>query len=200
VILTEQQQDGLVELINIAFSRTAASLSELTSQRVVLDAPRVMLYPAEELAAALTESIPGAITTVHQVFSGRFAGDALLLFSYDSAVQLSQLLTNEVVQAGYLDASAREVLIEVGNILLNACLGVFGNVLQIHISFSVPRLHLDALKSVLQSLSSDQQEMRYALIAYTTFRLRDSAIDGYLVLVMGLHSLEHLVLEIEKLG
>jgi chemotaxis protein CheC len=200
MILTEQQQDGLAELINIAFSRTAASLSDLTSQRVLLDVPRVTIYPIEELATALTEAVPGEIATVHQVFSGPMEGDALLLFSYDGAVQLSELLTNDSVHASHLDASAREVLIEVGNILLNACLGVFGNVFQFHLSFSVPRLHLDALRSVIASLSSDQDEMRYALIAYTSFRLRDSAISGFLVLVLGLQSLELLIQEIEKLG
>jgi chemotaxis protein CheC len=200
MVLTEQQQDGLAELINIAFSRTAASLSDLTSQRVLLDVPRVTIHPIEELVTALTESIPGEIATVHQVFSGPVAGDALLLFSHDGAVQLSELLTNEVVQGGHLDTSAREVLIEVGNILLNACLGVFGNVFQIHISFSVPRLHVDALKTVIQSLATDRDEVRYALIAYTAFRLRDSAISGYLVLVLGIQSLERLIYEIEKLG
>ena len=38
-----------------------------------------------------------------------------------------------------LDASGREVITEVGNIVLNACLGVFGNLLKVQVTFAVPR-------------------------------------------------------------
>ena len=37
MVLTELQQDALVEVINIGFGRAAASLSKLTGQRVQLD-------------------------------------------------------------------------------------------------------------------------------------------------------------------
>ena len=40
---------------------------------------------------------------------------------------LKELLTNEPALPLSIDASAREVITEVGNILLNACLGTFGN-------------------------------------------------------------------------
>ena len=37
--LTSTQQDALIELLNIGFGRAAASLSQLTGHRVVLDVP-----------------------------------------------------------------------------------------------------------------------------------------------------------------
>src|SRR5690349_18384962 len=146
--LTEQQRDALSELINIAFSRTAASLSELTGHRVLLDVPKVAISPINELSAALAEFLPAEVATVHQVFSGPVTGDALLLLNYDGAVTLTDLLTAERVKSDRLNVSAREVLTEVGNILLNACLGMFGNLLQVHVSFSVPRLHLETLDAL----------------------------------------------------
>ena len=36
--LTAAQQDALIELLNIGFGRAAASLSQLTGHRVILDA------------------------------------------------------------------------------------------------------------------------------------------------------------------
>ena len=39
MLLTEKQKDALGEIINIAFARTAASLSQLSGHRVLLDAP-----------------------------------------------------------------------------------------------------------------------------------------------------------------
>jgi chemotaxis protein CheC len=195
--LTERQNDALAELINIAFSRTAASLSELTGHRVLLDVPKVGMYPVNELTERLAEFLPAEIASVHQVFTGPLAGDALLLLNYDGAVTLTELLTDESIHAQRLNESSREVLTEVGNILLNACLGVFGNLLEVRISFSVPCLHLETLGRLVRSLVIDREELRYALVVYTAFRVRDSAISGYMVIALSIVSLDRLIQEVE---
>jgi chemotaxis protein CheC len=196
--LTERQNDALTELINIAFSRTAASLSELTGHRVMLDVPAVAIYPVSELATRLADFIPAELASVHQIFTGSLTGDALLLLNYEGAVTLTDLLTDEAIQSHRLNESAREVLTEVGNILLNACLGVFGNLLQVQISFSIPRLHLETLDHLIKSLVIDKEELRYALVVYTAFRVRDSAISGYLVMALSVVSLDRLIQEVES--
>lgn len=198
--LTEQQSDALTEVLNIATARTAAALSELTSQRVVLDVPDVVIHPIGELANALSTFIQGEIVTVHQIFGGPVAGDALLLLSEAAAVTLTDLMINENLRSQRLNASAREVLTEVGNILLNACMGVFGDLLQVRVSFAVPRLHVDALRGMLQSLIIEQQDIQYALVVHTTFRLRDSEVNGYLVIILGVASLDQVLQAVERLG
>ena len=195
--LNERQIDALTELINIGFARTAGSLSDLTGERVILDVPEVSIHPIHELHNALAGFVSGEIATVHQIFSGPVAGDALLLLDHEGAVVLTNLLAREPAVIPRLDASAREVLTEVGNILLNACLGMFGNMLKVQVSFSVPRLHLESLSSVLKSLIIGKEELRYALVVYTTFRMRDSEVTGYLVIVLGVASLDRLIREVE---
>ena len=138
--LTAQQTDSLEEFINIAFSRTASSLSEITGHRVLLDVPKVEIYPIDEVAGNLVRFLPGDVASIHQPFDGAIAGDAFLILNYDGAVKLTDLLTDEESGTDELDESAREVLTEVGNILLNACLGTFGNMLDVTVSFSVPQL------------------------------------------------------------
>lgn len=197
MILTERQNDALSELINIAFSRTGAALSELTGHRVVLNPPEVSVYPTVELPSALAKFVPGDVASIHQVFAGPVAGDALLLLNHDGAVQLTDLLTDEQIPSKYLDESAREVLTEVGNILLNACLGMFGNLLHVHVSFSVPRLHLELLDELLESLITNKDELHYALVIYTAFHIRDSAVKGFLVIVLSVASLDRLIQEVE---
>src|SRR4030095_11052070 len=113
--LTEHQKDALSELINIAFSRTAASLSELTGHRVLLDVPKVAIHPIDQLSAALAEFLPAEVATVHQVFTGAVTGDALLLLNYEGAIILKDLLTDQPATTNRLDESDREVLTEVGN-------------------------------------------------------------------------------------
>lgn len=195
--LNERQNDALAELINIAFARTGAALSELTGHRVTLEPPQVEVYPTDELSAALARFIPGDVASIHQVFSGQVSGDALLLLNHDGALHLTDLLTDEQSPSKRLDESAREVLTEVGNILLNACLGMFGNLLRFRVSFSVPRLHLETLSDLLASLVMDNKEMRYALVVFTAFHVRDSEVTGYLVMVLNVSSLDRLIQEVD---
>ena len=50
--LTAVQEDALIELLNIGFGRAAASLSQLTGHRVLLEVPHVTIHPIDELSAS----------------------------------------------------------------------------------------------------------------------------------------------------
>jgi len=195
--LTPVQHDALIELLNIGFGRAAASLSELTGHRVLLEVPHVSIHPIQELATALRAFVDDQVATVHQIFSGPVGGDALLVLDFKAAGMLKELLTNEPPLPLPIDASGREVLTEVGNILLNACLGTFGNILQVQVSFSVPHLNLDTLNAVMQSLLVNREGLRYALVVHAGFRLRDAEVRGYLVIVLSVASLDRLIRAVE---
>ncbi len=200
MILNENQKDALSELINIAFSRTTASLSELTGNRIILEPPKVDIVPIDELQDRLLKEINGDVATVHQIFSGPVSGDALFLLDHQGAIKLASLISGVDLEVDYMTPSLKEVLMEIGNILLNACLGMFGNLLQLHITFSVPKIHLESLNVMLDTLIISQQELKYALIAITQFKVRDSSIKGYLVIILGVSSLERLLESLEKIG
>ena len=195
---TTVQQDALIEIINIGFGRAAAALSKLTGHRVELEVPQVTMCPIGEMAERLRPMLSNDLATVHQIFSGPVDGDALLVLDQNSAAILKELLTNEPALPLEIDRSAREVITEIGNILLNACLGTFGNLLKVQVTFSVPHLTLENLESVVGSIAVDRQGLRYALIVHSSFRLRDSSLTGYLVIVLGVASIERLIRAVEQ--
>lgn len=190
--LTELETDALNELFNIGLHRAAASLSELTGKRVQVDLPRLWVCSIDELKDRLMEVVSGDLATVHQFFGGPMAGDAVLLLEYEKAVQLADLLTGgEVALGGRLDQSAREVIAEIGNVVLSSCLAAFGNVLHVAVSFAVPRIQIESLDGMLRSVVIDHdQGIPYALVAATEFGLADLEISGYLIVVIGVKSLE----------
>jgi chemotaxis protein CheC len=197
--LTQNQQDALSELINIGFARAANSLGELTGDRVLLDVPQVSIHKIDQLGPKLATFVDGEVATVQQIFNGPVSGNALLLLNYDGALMLSDLITPDgQPHSKRLDTAASEVITEIGNILLNACLSVFGNLLQIQISFSVPRLYLEAIDGLIHSLVIGKEEMRYAMVVYTGFRMEDDSIEGYLVIVLSVVSLEKLLEAVEN--
>jgi chemotaxis protein CheC len=197
VELTPAQKDALTELINIGYARAAGALSELTGHRISLEVPNVAIHLIDEITPLLQVVIGGEVASVNQVFGGSICGNAVLLLDKPAAILLNRLLTDRPA-ARDLDGSGREVITEVGNIVLNACLGVFGNLLQVQVTFTVPELHVDNVPSVLASIRIQDQELQYALMLHTRFYLRASDVSGYLVIILGMTSLERLLLELKR--
>jgi chemotaxis protein CheC len=191
--LNTVQHDALVELLNIGFGRAGASLSKLTQQRVLLEVPQVAIHPLSHLNESLGRLVDERVASVHQVFSGPVAGDALLLLDPIAAATLTELLTDVPALSLDLDPSTREVFTEVGNIVLNACIGTFGNMLGVPMSFSVPDVDVTSMTNVLDRMLETGDAFRYALIVTAGFRLRDSAVTGYVVIVLTVQSLKRLL-------
>jgi len=191
--LNAVQHDSLVELLNIGFGRAGASLSKLTQQRVLLEVPNVAIHPVTHLNQSLGKLVNERVASVHQVFSGPVAGDALLLLDPIAAATLTELLTDVPPLSMDLDPSSREVFTEVGNIVLNACIGTFGNMLEVPISFSVPDVDVTDVHNVIDRMLESGDALRYALVITAGFRLRDSAVTGYVVIVLTVQSLKRLL-------
>jgi chemotaxis protein CheC len=198
--LNSQQQDALSELINIGFGRAASALSVLVGQRVLIEAPDVSLYPIENLNSILSTLSIGEITSVHQVFSGRISGTAMLLMDVNSSTALADLLAGGSGTPHEVSDADREAMQETGNILLNAFTGSFGNLLQVHISFTVPHVYYDSLNNMLNTLMIDQQELEYALVVRVNFQLSNGQVSGYVVIIMGVQSMEKLLESMRAAG
>ena len=196
--LNTVQHDALVELLNIGFGRAGASLSKLTQQRVLLEVPNVAIHPITHLNQSLGKLVDDQVASVHQVFTGPVAGDALLLLDPIAAATLTELLTDVPPLSMDLDPSSREVFTEVGNIVLNACIGTFGNMLQVPVSFSVPDVDVTSVQTVVDRMLDSGDAFRYALVVTAGFRLRLSAVTGYVVIVLTVQSLKRLLDAIDR--
>lgn len=195
--LTITQKDALTELINIGYARAAAALSDLTGHRISLEVPEVAIHLIPEIKRNLQDVIRGEVASVNQIFSGPISGNAILLLDREAALLLNRLLTDRP-DTPELDGAAREVITEVGNIVLNACLGAFGNLLKVQVTFTVPQLQVESVQKVLSSIKVGGSELEYALIIHTRFHMRESDVSGYLVIILGVTSLETLMRELKK--
>lgn len=191
--LKEVEKDALGEIVNIGFGRAASALSTLVNQRVILEAPDVSVYPIEELEEQVGELAGTSLVNVHQVFRGKLTGDAMLLMNTPSAVTLVDLLEGRSRAPRSLTAEDRETLVEMGNIILNAFIGSFGNLLKVHLTFTVPHFDLSTLGDTLRALSLDGQDVEYALVVRIRFCLKSGDVSGFLLIVMGIQSLQVLL-------
>jgi chemotaxis protein CheC len=196
--LNEHQSEALAELINLAFGLTGAKLSEISGYRLVLTPPVVASHRMSDLAGGLSIFASGEVVSVHQAFSGPFSGEAILFLNHDGALTLSNLLVEEHLHAKLLDTSTGEILCEIGNMLLSACLGVFSNLLQIHVNFSVPQLHQDSFPQFVASLATAPSELQYAVVISSLFRVSENGVDRPMAIILGVSSLEQLAQAVDQ--
>jgi chemotaxis protein CheC len=196
--LHEHHAGALAELINIVFRLTATKLSEISGRRVLLEPPTVSSHPIAGLAESLAEFGTSELISVHQAFTGPFSGDAIMCVNTEGAVRLSSLFLEEHLQSQQLNTFSAEILTEIGNMLLGACLGVFGNLLQMHITFSVPELHRGSLQQFLGSLTNAAGEMRHAIVIDSSFNIPDRGDAGRMAIVLNVASLDRLTHAVDQ--
>ena len=195
--LTPRHREALAELINIGYARAGKSLSELTGERIVLNAPMVEIHSIDVVRVALNDLVKGEVASVHQVFSGPVAGHALLLVGNEAVEVLTSRLVAGV-PPNEQQAARREALTEVGNILLQASMGLCGELLQVHVSFTVPRLEIETIDDMLNSICVNNQELQFAVLVRTRFELQNSQVSGYIVVILGVTSFSRLLDELDR--
>ncbi len=194
-MLTPEQEDLLKELLNICFGWAARSLSSMLGRRIEMRPPEIVTLPLHRLHTILSELNGNALVAVHQPFRGDLPGDALLLVSEEGATRLVDLLGGMRLGERPLLPSDREALVEMGNILLSAYVGMLANQTGIRASFSAPHLHqleAHALQNLLQyeiMVLTDQ----VAVIIKTAFQVTEKHIEGYLVMIISHQALRELL-------
>lgn len=137
VSITEDQRDCYQEIANVAMGQAAALLAQLLEVKVILPIPVVNLIEVNELRMALSGiENSDTVSGVCQGFIGnRISGEALLIFNDTSFSDISSLLKYQ----GKLDKSLElELLMDVANILIGACLRGVGSQLDVNFSQGHP--------------------------------------------------------------
>ncbi|MBF0310706.1 MAG: chemotaxis protein CheC [Magnetococcales bacterium] len=200
-ILTPQEQDALQELLNVGFGRAGASLSEMLDEEVILSLPFLDFLPPEEAIDLMEKSASGdEMAAVRQVFTGSFSGTAMLVYGMESSLNLVRALLKEDLPASNLTELERESLLEVGNILLNACLGTLANMLEGELECHFPEYLQRSCRDLIMPLFGASEENPTSLLFLVVqFRTTTTHIQGYLVLLLGLDALRNLRQQLARL-
>ncbi|NOZ28992.1 MAG: hypothetical protein GXP39_13200 [Chloroflexi bacterium] len=191
--VAKHQRDALAKLICTACGRAAVSLSELTGQHVSIAVPDVAVHPTAETHAMLSDYAGEETLAIHLAFTGAIEGNAFALFQRAEAIKLVGQLAKTRPPLDRLDASDQEVVTEVGNELVNACLQAFGEQLQARIHPPAPHLHTTGFEALLKTIAADEEAPSHVLIAFTTFQLQEATIAGCLVILLGEPALKRLL-------
>jgi chemotaxis protein CheC len=179
----------LAEVMNIAFGKASADLARVIDIRIVLSVPHVEIMQANGLLPRITEETGGydAISVIEQNFWGKYKGSALLAFPSEAIRALVSLFDDEAPSAGPLSPLLeKDALLELGNILIGACVSKVAELLDDAVSFSpprlIPRVTTDNIskETVASRLDNPQDSV---VLMKTVFHFEDQDIKGFLFLI-----------------
>lgn len=185
--LSELEQDLLGELFNIGVGNAAASLSQMVQQEVKLSVPEVEFVTVSELANHLGKN--QSICSVAQYMDGPFKARSMLLFPEESSIEVvRKMLGSHLTDEAVADLQ-QEALSEIGNIVLNACIGSFAQAINAEFKVDLPQFELSKPSELLNVSGNSNDIILFIRIDLT---LSESEITGYLAFLLGSLSLEQL--------
>jgi chemotaxis protein CheC len=196
-LFADEEKDILQEVMNIAFGQASAELAEVIDIFVVLSVPDIKVLKGSDLPDYLCKELKPATTVniIEQSFLGKFSGQALLVFPAGAEKELLHLFTQDQESNSQdididIDTLETETLLEVGNILIGACIGKIAELLNDVVAYDPP--HITAKNLNLENCESPVPAENFAISIRTMFRFEQQNVEGYLFLIANQSSIDWL--------
>ena len=198
---TELQHDALVEIFNIGVGRAARAMSEIVSESVTMSVPSISFVNRADAAAMLgkRDSVNKAsarVCGVSQHYEGAFTTEAILMFPEDKSLDIVRLMVGESVPLEQLTEMEQEAMSEIGNIILNCCVGTFANIFSQELSGSLPSYHVGTSEEILAA--SGGLSHAVVLMLHIDFILEAHQIHGYVAFILDLTALHDLQIQVDR--
>jgi chemotaxis protein CheC len=172
-----RQLDAIREVVNIGAGHAATALSVMTNLRVMISIPRIEWADgAGPLAAGLAGPGGAVVISVPILGGGMGQGErASLILGRETASRMVGLLLRSESTATELGELERSTLLELGNILCAAYVGVLGNFLGRAVMIGAPELE-EVPTGGLHARTGN------GLLIETDFSFSSSTFEGVFVL------------------
>jgi chemotaxis protein CheC len=196
-VIFDEEKDILQEIMNIAFGQAAAELAALINIHVILSVPYIKILRAAHLPEYIVSEVRdyGNISIIEQNYWGKFKGTAYLIFPSAAGKELISIMDDGGGNMPWgfesIDVLEREVLMEIGNILIGACTGKITELLKDVVTYSPPRVIIkDHPHNVIPGglFNPDLS----AIVMKTVFTFSGGKVNGYLFMVIGQDSISWL--------
>lgn len=179
---TEDQNDALQEVVNIAMGQAGDSLARILGHFVELSIPRIRFVTTGDVLNIVKEMVnhENEISAIRQAFYSTLRGEAVVIFPQTGANELADLMGYEQILS---TKSKQELLLEVGNLLVGATINGISETLGTELSFSAPSLMAEN-QPVERVLQSEQLAWQHALLLEVNFTLEGRNFRSHLLLFM----------------
>jgi chemotaxis protein CheC len=193
--LNELQHDALVEIFNLGVGRAAAAMSRIVNEEVSMSVPLIALQSRAEVARMLGSEEGRRICAITQQFRGAFNTEAFLMFPEQKSLEIVRLMVGQSLSLEELSEMEQEAMSEIGNIILNACMGTLANASGKEMQGSLPTYHVGTGDTILGSAHKSWDGK--VLTLKIDFNIERHHIYGYVAFLLDMPALHDLQLYID---
>ena len=194
--LSELQHDALVEIFNIGVGHATAAMSEIVNEEVTMSVPSITFLNRADAAEMLGNKERSRVCGVSQHYEGAFQTEAILMFPEDKSLDIVRLMVGESVPLKELTEMEQEAMSEIGNIILNSCVGTLANIFSQELSGSLPVYHVGTSEEILTSSGGLGDSI--VLMLHIDFILEKHQIHGYVAFILDLSALQDLREQVDR--
>lgn len=190
-MLNSKIVDTITEIINIGVGKGSASLSQMIDGEILLNVPYVNIISFDDVLSEIKNLGKGdEVHAVEMHFSGDYEGNANIILPEESSKLLASLLIHEHPDSQAIDEMKDGLMIEVGNIILNAIMGSFGNMLDAPLDYHMPKSYQGNIEGIYEQL--DEERYSQVLVCHTNFTVRGKNISGDILIMYEMNSFDKL--------
>ena len=190
--LSDLQKDALREIVNIGVGKGAALLGQMVNLSIQLSIPHVDVIKFKEISQFFTETLDENLFSVQLPFKGDYEGLSFVMFNEDSANVLTAALTGLDINSKDLEELKEGALSEVGNIVLNAVMGSFSNILIDNLNFELPTFKTGHFVNVFPEIFSNSD--KNVMICKTDIKINyETILQGEILIIYEIDSYNKLL-------
>ncbi|WP_286234833.1 chemotaxis protein [Thalassotalea sediminis] len=178
--LTEDQQDCLQELINVAMGQASDQLARYLDTFVYLKVPSIEQVSSKQISDALNVE-DNAAAVVSQGFFGYegIRGEALLVYQPKDSDRLADLLGYEPDEL-----TVEEQIIDLSSILTTTFLNVFASQINNQMSYSAPRFIPSSKSGFSEHVEQQSFNWDLALKVKISYQVTDYSFNCDMILLI----------------
>ncbi|CDG81946.1 chemotaxis protein CheC [Janthinobacterium agaricidamnosum] len=197
VNLTELENDALVEIFNIGVGHAAAAMSEIVNEEVTMSVPSISFLSRADAASLLGGKKDGdRICGVSQHYEGAFDTQAILMFPEDKSLEIVRLMVGDAMPLQELTEMEQEAMSEIGNIILNSCVGTLANIFDSELHGSLPLYHVGTSTEIMSAFGAEAEAV--VLMLHIDFILEAHQIHGYVAFLLNVSALHDLKEQVNR--
>jgi chemotaxis protein CheC len=188
--LSQLQHDALVEIFNLGVGQAAAAMSRIVNEEVLMSVPMISFMSRAEVARTLGNDEGRRICAVAQHFDGAFKTEAFLMFPEEKSLEIVRLMVGQSVSLEELGEMEQEAMSEIGNIILNACMGSLANASGRELHGSLPMYRVGTCDDILGVSGKEWDGV--VLTLKIDFNIEKHNVQGYVAFLLDMPALHDL--------
>jgi chemotaxis protein CheC len=188
--LSDLQHDALVEIFNLGVGQAAAAMSRIVNEEVTMSVPMIAFQSRAEVAKTLGSDEGRRICAIAQQFKGAFNTEAFLMFPEEKSLEIVRLMVGQSLSLEELSEMEQEAMSEIGNIILNSCMGTFANASGRELQGSLPTYHVGTGDVILGNSGKEWDGV--VLTLKIDFNIEKHQIYGYVAFLLDMPALHDL--------